>query len=222
MLVHGAFAGGWCWKYVRSLLEKEGFQIYTPTLTGMGERVHLATPQTTFQTHIDDIVAVIRSEELEDVVLVGHSSSGNLVAAVADKLPERIRKLVFFDGSMPTKNRISISLPPAFKDKLIDGYICPMPPLAAQGVPEDHAAAAWYHRRRTAMPAAVATAEMELTGAWSAVSSVYIRCLPASNPHAVSAAKTAKEAGITVLDLEATHAAQATAPQALAALLAAL
>jgi pimeloyl-ACP methyl ester carboxylesterase len=101
VIVHGAWGGGWDWKQVDSVLDGSGNKVYRPTLTGLGERVHLLTPAVDLTTHITDIVNVIRFENLRDVVLVGHSYGGMVISGVADRIPERIRRLVYVDAFVP-------------------------------------------------------------------------------------------------------------------------
>jgi pimeloyl-ACP methyl ester carboxylesterase len=101
VIVHGAWGGGWDWKQVDSALEASGNQVYRPTLTGLGERVHLLTPAVDLTTHITDIVNVITFENLRDVVLVGHSYGGMVISGVADRIPDRIRHLVYVDALVP-------------------------------------------------------------------------------------------------------------------------
>ena len=87
LFVHGAFVGGWSWKKVTALLRTAGHEVYTPTLTGLGERVHLLNPDIDLETHIQDILEVISYEDLAGVILVGHSYSGLVIASVADRVP---------------------------------------------------------------------------------------------------------------------------------------
>ena len=98
VLVHGAWHGSWCWKRVRKALQDQGHQVFTPTLTGLAERSHLLSPSVNLDTHIDDVVNLIRWEELSDVVLCGHSYAGAVISGVADRIPERIRSLVYLDA----------------------------------------------------------------------------------------------------------------------------
>jgi pimeloyl-ACP methyl ester carboxylesterase len=105
VLVPGAWIGAWAWRRVIPLLERGGSAAYPVTLTGMGERVHLATPQVGIETAIQDVVNTIVYEDLEDVVLVGHSFAGKVVAAVADRMPERVGTLLFLDAARPAKVR---------------------------------------------------------------------------------------------------------------------
>ncbi len=101
VLVHGATAGGWVWKAVAPRLAAAGHTVYTPTLTGLGERVHLLTHDTDLDTHIMDIVNVLVFEKLVDVILVGHSYGGMVITGVAERMPERIARLVYLDAVVP-------------------------------------------------------------------------------------------------------------------------
>lgn len=101
VIVHGAWGGGWDWKQVDQLLTADGYKVYRPTLTGQGERSHLASTNIDLDTHIQDIVNVIVWEDLHDVVLVGHSYGGMVITGVADRVPDRIRRLVYVDAFVP-------------------------------------------------------------------------------------------------------------------------
>ncbi len=101
VLVHGGWAGGWQWKEVASLLRATGHEVYTPTLTGLGERAHLARPDVDLNTHIKDILAVLEYEDLHEVILVGYSYSGIVTTGVADKAPERLAQLIYIDSFIP-------------------------------------------------------------------------------------------------------------------------
>jgi pimeloyl-ACP methyl ester carboxylesterase len=101
VLVHGAWGGGWTYRTIDSMLTAAGHRVYRPTLTGLGERVHLATADVGLSTHVTDIANVLLFENLRDVVLVGHSYGGMVVTGVADRMPERIRHLVFIDAFVP-------------------------------------------------------------------------------------------------------------------------
>ena len=101
VLVHGATAGGWVWKKVAPALEKVGHVVYRPTLTGLGERTHLLTHDVGLDTHIADVTNHLLYEDLSDVVLVGHSYGGMVITGVADRVPDRIRELIYFDALTP-------------------------------------------------------------------------------------------------------------------------
>ncbi len=101
VIVHGAAGGGWSWKTIDKLLTSDSHAVYRPTLTGLGEKVHLANSDTNLTTHIDDIVNLILFEELYDIVLVAHSYGGMVVTGVMDRLPERIHHVIFLDAAVP-------------------------------------------------------------------------------------------------------------------------
>ena len=101
VLVHGAWHGGWCWQRVTKALQQDGHRVHAVTLTGLGERAHLLSPAITLDTHIDDVLKLIEVEELADVVLAVHSYAGMIGTAVADRLGQRIRHLVYVDAVLP-------------------------------------------------------------------------------------------------------------------------
>ncbi|MBL9137376.1 MAG: alpha/beta hydrolase [Verrucomicrobiales bacterium] len=101
VLVHGATAGGWEWKSTGQYLAADGHTVYRATLTGLGERMHLNSTNVDLQTHIDDVVNLILFEDLHDIVLTGHSYGGMVITGVMDRVPERIRHVVFLDAAVP-------------------------------------------------------------------------------------------------------------------------
>jgi pimeloyl-ACP methyl ester carboxylesterase len=101
VLVHGAWHGGWCWRRVTDLLERKGHKVFTPTMTGLGERSHLLDPKVNLATHVTDIVNVLKWESLADVVLVGHSYGGMIISGVAEQAREAIGSIVFLDAFVP-------------------------------------------------------------------------------------------------------------------------
>ncbi len=105
VLVPGAWLGSWAWKKVVPLLEENGHSAYPVTLTGMGERVHLASKDVGIETAIQDVLNVIKYNDFDDFVLVGHSFAGKVVAAVADLAPEKVRTLLYLDAFRPQKVR---------------------------------------------------------------------------------------------------------------------
>ena len=98
VLVHGATAGGWVWRSIPSRLRAAGRDVYTPTLTGLGERRHLFSPDITMETHIEDVFNVLTFEDLHDVILVGHSYGGAVITGVAELAAERLSHLVYLDA----------------------------------------------------------------------------------------------------------------------------
>jgi pimeloyl-ACP methyl ester carboxylesterase len=136
VLVGGAWLGGWCWQPIARRLREEGNDAYPVTLTGLGERVHLASPQINLDTHITDVVNLIEFEDLHDVVLLGHSYAGLVVTGAADRIPERIAQLVYLDtGAFPDGTVLVDSFAPETRryverqvEELGAGWRFPMPP----------------------------------------------------------------------------------------------
>ena len=227
VLVHGAWHGGWCWRHVRDRLIAAGHEVYTPTLTGQGERHHLTDPDITLDTHIEDVARVIEWEELDGVVLVGHSYGGYVVTGVADRLRDRLARVVYLDALIPTDGRAmsDASTPEqvaAARATLIDGYRLPSPPPAWFGVPETDAAnTAWLTRRLTDMPFACLTTPARLpNGGADGLPRTFIRCpAPPLLPGLEPAAARARADGWDYRELATGHDAMVTAPAALADML---
>jgi len=127
--VHGAWAGGWQMKKVAPLLEAQGWKVYRPSMPGVGEHHPLATTAIGLDEHITDIVNFILFEDLHDVVLLGHSYGGMVITGVADRIPERIKKLVYLDAFLPVNGESLMSLRPAgdfdLEKMTKDGFIVP-------------------------------------------------------------------------------------------------
>lgn len=115
VLVHAAWHGGWCWRKVAPLLRGQGHDVYTPTLTGLGERSHLANPEIGLETHIQDVANVLKYEDLGRVILVGHSSSGAVITGVADRAAERVAHVVYLDAFVPVDGQALMDLAPRLK-----------------------------------------------------------------------------------------------------------
>lgn len=113
VLVHGAYGGGWIWCDVADGLRRQGHRVWTPTQTGLGERAHLMSRQITVDTHIDDVASVIETDELRDIILVGHSYGGMAVTGVADRMTDRIRHVVYLDALIPENGDTAFTVLPA-------------------------------------------------------------------------------------------------------------
>jgi pimeloyl-ACP methyl ester carboxylesterase len=128
VLVHGAWGGGWDWRHVADLLTADGNTVFRPTLTGQGEHSNLASTNIDLDTHIQDIVNVILWENLHDVVLVGHSYGGMVITGVADKIPDRIKHLVYVDAILPENGesvRMAIPARAGVNEQATNGFILP-------------------------------------------------------------------------------------------------
>ena len=154
VLVHGAYGGGWIWRDVADGLRKQGHRVWTPTQTGLGERAHLMSRQITVDTHIDDVASVIETDELRDVILVGHSYGGMAVTGVADRMTDRIRHVVYLDALIPENGDTAFTVLPAgladSRRKVAreqgGGVALPVPGPEAFPIP-DGPAKDWFMRR---------------------------------------------------------------------------
>jgi pimeloyl-ACP methyl ester carboxylesterase len=116
VIVHGAWGGSWAFKAIDSLLAAHGHIVYRPSLTGQGERVHLASPDVDLSTHITDVANMILFEDLRNIVLVGHSYGGMVITGVADRIPERISKLIYLDAFVPNDGENLLTARPGTGD----------------------------------------------------------------------------------------------------------
>lgn len=159
VLVHGAFNGGWCWRHVARRLRAEGHEVFTPTLTGAGERSHLLTPNVGLSMHIQDVVNVLTYEDLHDVILAGHSYAGMVVTGVVDREPGRVKQLVYVDSAAPSDGQNATG---AFADGTAavlssmsegtkESWLLPPLSMEAEGITRDEDIA-WVSSKRVAHP----------------------------------------------------------------------
>jgi pimeloyl-ACP methyl ester carboxylesterase len=121
VLVHGTGCGGWVWKKLAQLLRESGREVYSPTLTGVGDRSHLLDCNVDLYTHIADITSLIVYEDLRDVVLVGHSYAGMVITGVAANIPERLKELVYLDAYLPDDGQSEVDLwPPDMRNEILN------------------------------------------------------------------------------------------------------
>ena len=141
VIVHGAWGGSWAFKKTDSLMTEKGAIVYRPSLTGQGERVHLASLEVGLNTHINDVVNMILFEDLHDIILVGHSYGGMVITGVADRVPERISKLVYLDAFVPEHGESVVSMQGNRADWVMkmasNGYLVPSWVKPGQAPPKD-------------------------------------------------------------------------------------
>ena len=170
VLVHGAWHGSWCWKRVRKALQAAGHDVFTPTLTGVGERSHLGSTSVSLSTHIADVENLIRWEELSDVILCGHSYGGCVISGVADRVPERIQALVYLDAFVLENGECLFDLVTPEQVQGMrqqaqaagDGWKTAPIPAEAFGV--NARDAAWVNAQCTPQPLATFEERIKLTG----------------------------------------------------------
>ncbi len=180
LLVHGAWHGAWCWRAVIPALVCAGHRVHAVTLTGLGERAHLLRADIDLQTHVTDVIQAIEAEELQQVVLVGHSYAGMLITAVADRMPQRLSRLVYLDAVVPKPGESwSGTHSPATRKARLDAarasplFAFPPPDPVVFGL--DGEGHAWVVRRQTPHPAGTYEAPLDfnvqrlcgcVTGRW--------------------------------------------------------
>ena len=225
VLLHGAWHGGWCYARVAARLRAAGHDVFTPTLTGLGERAHLAHPEIGLSTHVTDIVNVLRYEDLRDVVLCGHSYGGLVISGAVEAVPDRVAALVFLDAFIPESGQSLQDLIPETQRahqlaaaEANGGYIPPIP-AATFGVNDrdrDYVDA-------QCVPQALPTFRegLTLTGARERVAhKTYLRAgTYRSNPFDAARDRVAGTPGWVVESIPSGHDVMLDAPEALAAAL---
>ena len=178
VLVHGAWGGSWCWKGIRRALQSCGHEVFTPTLSGVGERSHLLSRQVDLETHISDVVNLIRWEQLSDVVLCGHSYGGCVVTGAADRMTDQISALVYVDAFVP-KNGQSLhdTLPAEQRNAQVQGALATgdgwkVPPIPAEVFNVNARDCAWVDQQRTPQSLATFQQPLHLTGAIERIQNV--------------------------------------------------
>lgn len=220
VICHGAYDGGWSWRSVRLRLQALGHEVYTPTLTGLGERVHLANPEVNLDTHIRDIVHTIEYEGLHDVILAGHSYGGVVVTGAAEHLADRIRRIVYIDGFVPKSGQAVVDLLDPELVAFSEEYVVRAIGEGWRLVPVDDS----VDSRVAAQPWATFTQPVQLESPEAAtLPRTFIDCLergeaPQYQP-AADAAAAAQELGWHYIPLAAGHNPNETVPDRLAELL---
>ena len=236
VLVHPAWHGAWLWEKVVPLLRAKGHLVSTPTLTGLGERSHLARPDIGLEVHVADVVDVLNGEDLRDVILVGHSSSGVVITGAADRAPERIAHVVYLDAFVPDHGQSVFDLITPDRRQTLEGLVKSeghgwlLPRFAPPpwetivrdmwGVTDDEDVR-WMLERLQPTPVGHFKDPVRRTNpAAEKLPRSYIRCRQFSNPrfdmHAEMARRTA---GWRYRELEASHHAAVTMPETVADLL---
>lgn len=227
VLVHGMWHGGWCWQKLRPLLEAAGHKVYTPTLTGLGERAHLNMAQIDFDIHVQDVLNVLKYEDLNDVLLCGHSYGAGVVLAVAAQARERLMHLISVDGLMPSNGHSYQEAYPRFYERLRDlalgsgnKWWVPVPPDWTFGITKAYDLA-WVESKLTPFPIhALETPVTFQLPAESTLLHTFITCtLGQTEENLVEEKKALIKQGWYYRTLHTGHDAMITQPQKLADLL---
>lgn len=213
VLVHGSGGGAWSWACVQQLLELEGHRVHAPSLSGMSD------PETSLADHVDDVVRVIRDEDLAEVQLVGHSYGGMPITGAAGQVPDRIARLVYLDAFAPEDGQSAFDVRPdldaTLRPKAADGLIPPLDPWFA-GVDTDEQAQR-LRRLLTTTPLRVCTDPVERGDPAAAlIPRSYVSC---TRSGFAGVAERVRAAGWDVHVLDAGHMPMETAPRAVASLL---
>jgi pimeloyl-ACP methyl ester carboxylesterase len=226
VVCHGAWSAAWAWKKVRPLLRTAGHDIFTPTYTGLGERAHQANRSINLESHIADVLAVLACEDLQDVVLVGHSYGGMVATGVADRAAKRLAKLIYVDAFVPESGQSLFDLLPeaartsrrAAADSQGDGWLLPPNPTPPDTSPED---VAWVTPRRRWQPIGTFLQPLTLTGAGAHLPRSYIYCtlITPDDTFGQFARRFRSDPTWTFYEIDASHSPNVTAPGALVRLL---
>jgi pimeloyl-ACP methyl ester carboxylesterase len=230
VLVHGAWHGAWCWQRVIPLLAARGHRVHAVTLTGVGERAHLMSPAIGLETHIADVVNLIETEELEDIVLAVHSYAGMIGTALADRMPARLRHVVFIDAVLPEPGESSASRhAPQTREARMAAcaasadFSYPPPDPSAYGLSgADHA---WVKRRQTPQPGRCYVAPLDFDAKRVAsVARTFVDCTSPALPTIDESRKRVRDGVFwgspwRVVELPTGHDAMVSAPGELAGIL---
>jgi len=228
VLVHGAWGGGWQWRDVAERLRAAGHAVFTPTLTGMGERAHLLTADVDLETHISDVMGVIEYEGLRDVALVAHSYGGMVATGVADRLSERIAALIYLDAALPEDGQAMLDLVSAERRATVTrlageegGGIAAPPSLVLETGIADAAERAAFLARTCAHPLAALLQPIRLSGTFRKVPRKAYILAGIANSHRFRAYMewARAEPGWIAEELPSHHFPMATMPGETAALL---
>jgi pimeloyl-ACP methyl ester carboxylesterase len=225
VLVHGAWHGGWCWRRVADRLEGKGHKVFVPTMTGLGERSHLLTKGINLDTHVTDIVNVLKWEDLKDIVLVGHSYGGIIVSGVADQAHDKISSIVFLDAFVPEDGdslyeKASAAAKGGMTEALNKGEIS-MKPIPAAVFRVNEKDRAWVDAKCTPQPIGTLTDKAKVTGGREKIAKrTYIRAKGyPSVPFDATYDKLKGMAGWKMYEMTAGHDAMVDQPDRLTEIL---
>ncbi|MFQ6029277.1 MAG: alpha/beta fold hydrolase [Dehalococcoidia bacterium] len=224
LLIHGSWHGGWCWERLSAILQARGHEVWAPTLAGLAERADEASPQTGLATHMEQTTNLIEAADQKDLVLVGHSYGGLVLAATAERVPDYIGHLVFLDAFVPEHGQSAFDLMPGAESGFVQmmrdsGSDFLVPPLSPEdmGVTEP-ADVEWVRTRLTPMPILTHREKVEAPQRRAfQIPATYIYCLQFELGAGFAA--QARRHGWQVLEADTRHDVMVTHPDLLADLL---
>jgi pimeloyl-ACP methyl ester carboxylesterase len=225
LVAHGAWGAGYAWRKMHPLMAARGYRLVTPSYTGLGERGHLAGPSNDLDLHIHDIMAVIKYEDLQDIVLIGHSYGGMVATGVADRARDKIAQLIYLDAFVPRDGEALFDLisPEARKAMLEsakagDGWRVPSLQIPPDTSDQDRQ---WLAERRLPQSIKCFDTPLRLIGGEITVPRSYIYCQRATPADTFRpfANRAKSEPGWRYHEIDASHSPHVTAPETLASLL---
>lgn len=226
VLIHGSRHGGWCWARVARLLRQRGHDVYTPTLSGNGERSHLrGCRPVNLDTHIEDVRAVLFYEDLHDVILVAHSYGGMVATGVAEVSSDRLAQLVYLDAIMPVSGQCHLDLAgeetaARLRGEMVeDEFGWKLPAAGANAAyfeVTDPADAAWLEARLTDQAAETYSQPLRSDAASLRLPRTFMQCMYAHSVHPSMIERIRRDPDIAIVELLATHDVMITAPELLA------
>lgn len=216
VLVHGAWAGSWDWLRVADRLIAKGHRVYAPTLSGLGERSHLAQCHIDLTTHVSDIINEIAWKDLDQVLLVGHSYGGFVITGVAEQIRERIASIVYVEAFIPTDGQAFVDLAPWLD--LTKELIAPPP--SSEGDYLSELDRAWVDRKATPQPTATFTEKLRVTGAYQQIpKKTFIRATGWNGPFDDTVNTARADPSWTVYEIACGHDVPIDRPDELVAIL---
>lgn len=223
VLVAGAWGGSWCWRFVAKALRAAGYEVYTPTLTGMGDRAHLGHALVNLDTHVQDVLNVLYYENLKNVVLVGHSYGGMPITGVADTASDRLDRLVYLDAVMPDDGQSFFDVCPEGRDwwetsaQKGDGWVKrPDSPQLVEVIP-DKTIREWFIERMDGQRFPLATLLQPVRIRELQIPRTFISCTQMqSNASIREAARAKSDPNVEYLEIQTNHFAPICAPDMVA------
>lgn len=221
VLIHGAWYGGWVWRDTARALRASGHEVFAPTLTGCGERAHQLSSSVTLGTHINDVASLLYFEGLREVILVGHSYAGAVIAGAAERARGRVGQLIYLDAFTPRAGESVLGQVTwahlARRSAVVSGgvSVVPPPPAPMLGL----SASAEVVARLTPFPLAAFEQGQSARPENLRSGRAFVRCAENADPTLTEAAARARESGWDYREINAPHSAMLTHPGEVAATL---